>query len=121
MTARRPQPVLAAAQASAAATVATALLVQFLGRRGLLLPDEILAPVADFIELAIVAAVGALGALWAAVRARAKVTPLAEPRAADGTPLTPADVEHQVDVDELDDRPPVDIAALRREYGLGDP
>lgn len=123
MSGRRPQPVLAAAQVSAVATALAALLVTTLARRGLLLPDELTEPIADFIEVGIVAAVGALGALVAAVRARVKVTPLDDPRDQDGTPLAPApqsDVA-QPPVDEQDDRPVVDIAALRREYNLDDP
>lgn len=144
----RPQPVLRAAQVSAVATWATALLVGYLARRGLLVPEELEGPIADLIAVGIVAAVGALGALWAAIRARAKVTPLEKPQQADGTPLRPRPPvpppatrpDHprprpwpgapgdggiirtpyppQLQNDDTDVLPVVDVAALRREYRL---
>lgn len=142
----RPQPVLRAAQVSAVATWATALLVGYLARHGLLVPDELEGPIADLIAVGIVAAVGALGALWAAIRARAKVTPLQQPQQADGTPLRPrppapppatrpdqlrarpaptddaraigTPYPPQLQNDDTDVLPVVDVDALRREYHL---
>lgn len=130
MTGRRPEPVLTAAQVSALATWAAALLVSYLARHGWLLPEAVAEPLADLIEVGLVAAVGAVSALWGAVRARAKVTPLVDPVDADGAPLQPAaraPVQASAER-EPNDEPDhaatvempalVDIAALRREYGL---
>lgn len=87
---RRPQPVLAAGIASALASVLTGMLVAWLARRGLLLPEELTEQLADLVEVGVVAAIGAGGSLWAALWSRARVTPTAAPHAADGTPLQPA-------------------------------
>jgi hypothetical protein len=128
---RRPQPVLQAGQVSALATVLSALLVSWLTRRGLLVPDGLTGPVADLLGVVIVAAAGALSSLWAALWARRRVTPVADPRASDGTRLRPAPQRARpaqrpyppwlddVDTDVLP--AVVDVAALRREYGLDGP
>lgn len=142
---RRPQPVLAAAQVSAIATWASALLVGWLAHRGWLLPDAVTEQLAGLIEVGIVAAVGALGSLLAGLVGRSKVTPLADPRAADGGQLVPAPAEPApkpvprpraapapppgpvpppavpatTEITRITvGGPPVDVAALRREYGL---
>lgn len=133
---RRPQPVLTAAQASAAATWLTALLVGYLANRGVLVPDEVTGPIADLVAVGIVGAVGAIGSLIAGLVARAKVTPVADPRADNGTRLVPArtatppatrpspaqapaapppPAPADLPTDQI---PVVDVAALRKEYRL---
>lgn len=119
MSTKRPQPVLAAAQVSALATVLTALAVGLLARRGILVPDAVAQPLADLVGVGIVAGVGALGSLWAALQARARVTPLEDPRDAGGVLLQPAEPAPQRDDEPpTEEIPVVDIAALRREYRL---
>jgi hypothetical protein len=132
----RPQPVLTAAQASAAATWLTTLGVGVLAHHGLLVPDQVTGPLADLIAIGIVGVAGVASSLVAGLVARVKVTPLADPRDGDGNRLvrarppapsprpTPAPrrQEPPVPVPVLEPAteriPVVDIAALRREYNL---
>ncbi len=131
---RRPQPVLAAAQASAAAAWAVALLVGWLDRRGWLLPDGVAEPLAELLEVGIVAAAAAASSVLTARRARDKVTPVADPRDADDVELVrrtvrppvprpdavTAEIVRSVPAAAVTEeiRRPVDVDALRREYGL---
>ncbi|WP_147262032.1 hypothetical protein [Blastococcus sp. TF02A-26] len=133
----RPQPVLSAAQTAAIATWATALLVGWLARRGVLLPAEISELAAHLIGLGIVAVVGAGSSLLGALRARRHVTPLADPRDDDGVRLVPARQLPPVPPARWFSRPEppsapdtaliertqvagpfVDVRKLRAEYGL---
>lgn len=133
--ARRPQPVLTAAQASAVATWLTALLVGWLGRQGWLLPTELSEPITDLVQVGIVAAAAAISGLLGASRARNKVTPLADPRDQEGVQLVPVRKLPPVPLRTAAAAPPaamatnliervspsgpaVDVAALRAEYGL---
>ncbi len=134
---RRPQPVLAAAQASAIATWAVAVLVGWLDRRGWLLPDGVAEPLAELLEVGIVAGASAVSGLLAARRARDRVTPLADPRDDDGGrlirlrtsgPAARPPAPRPAAAHERAPAPagapteqitrPVDVGALRREYGL---
>jgi hypothetical protein len=108
---RRPEPVLAPAQLAAFATWITGLAVTWAAHRGWLLPAALAEPIADAVEVALVAAVGTAGTLWASYRARRKVTPLEDPRDVDGTPLVRADAPTSpVPVIELVDPAPAEPA-----------
>jgi hypothetical protein len=91
MTDTRPSPVLDQAKVAALATFLTAALVTLLARRGVLLPADLSDPIADLIGVGLTALVGVLSTLWAAIRAKGKVTPVEDPRDDDGTPLVRQD------------------------------
>ena len=137
------QPVLGAGQAAAAATVLAGLLVSWLSRHGLLVPGGVAEPIADLIEVGIVALLGAGSSLWAALWARRRVTPSKDPRDDAGRSLRPDAGRPLLTDDQLRELaralagltgtaapvpastgpgtepvPVVDVAALRREYRL---
>ena len=141
----RPQPGLNAGAAAAAATVLAGLLVSWLGRHGLLVPDAVADQVAGVIEVGLVAVVGAVSTLAAALWARARTTPTKDPRDAVGRPLRPDAGRPLLTDDQVRELaralaelagtaaigagparvdpvtepiPIVDVAALRREYRL---
>ncbi len=87
----RPEPVLDAAATIRALGLVLGAVVAVLGIFGVAVTEQLVAQITTAITLVIGAAV----AVWAIVvplrrgmRVRQQVTPLADPRAADGTPLT---------------------------------
>lgn len=84
--ANRPEPVLNAATAAGALTAAVGALLTCAVVFHWVTPEDsaILGP---SLSTAITAVLGAVSAVVAALRARSKVTPLADPQDGDGTPL----------------------------------
>lgn len=82
----RPEPVVNGAAAAGAVTAVVGLLGIIAVTAHWITPEDsaVLGPA---VANGVIALVGAVSALVAAVRARRHVTPLSDPRAADGTPL----------------------------------
>jgi hypothetical protein len=123
-----PEPVWNATQLSAAAVWLVGIVVAFAAEHDVVLTEAVTGPLTDALQVGIVAATGAVGSLWAGWWARRRVTPTAAPHTDDGTPLIPRPrkpVEPPTDPIPLpregldpDAGGPVNIEALRREYGL---
>ena len=126
---QRPQPVLNATQVAAAATWLVGLIVVGAGRYGFVLGEEITGPLTDLVEVLVVTVAGSVASVVAGYWARRRVTPVADPRTADGTTLVPQApvkfTEPPTEVIDLEQRSlapdaggTVNINRLRAEYGL---
>lgn len=118
----RPEPVLDAAKLAAAVSGAVTSIGGLLVVAGLVTSEEVRAwaTAAGAAVVAVGALLGAVLPVITALRARDRVTPLADPRAANGQPLVidgnvdgPARAHRQLADDAGG---PVDIKALEREY-----